>query len=272
MNKKLYKSVLCSNKEVSQHIYLATFKLLGGEVNILPGQFLHLLCLDFQQFHLRRPFTIFSFSTKDDRATVSILYEKVGRVTNYLSSLTLDSSYSGSFEFLMPLGIPFEIPVEGKRIVFVAGGIGIAAFGMLKEKITRDLILLYGARSKDCLIDLNLFQTPFTKVKYSTDDGSFGRKGFVSLLLEEDLKKYSRESIYYICGPTPMMANCFFLLKKYGARGYFSLENRMACALNVCRACVVKLKDKKTNSFKMATCCTDGPNFFIEQFPDTGWW
>lgn len=279
MKKGLYKSTICANREIVPDIYLTTFEIQNCKADIQPGQFLHLLCPDFPGFHLRRPFTIFGYSTNESSTKVSILYERVGRITNYLSKsvgpsqkVRLPTAASTTeIELLMPLGLPFKIAKE-KRTVFVSGGLGIAAFGILKEQIKSDTVLLYGVRSKEFLVDLNLFKNPFTEVKYSTDDGSFGRKGFVTLLLEEDLKKYVKESVYYICGPDPMMANCFLLLKKYGAKAYFSLENKMGCALNVCRACVVKVKNKKTNGFKMATCCTDGPNFSIDQLPDTGWW
>lgn len=269
MKKGVYKSTIYANKEIIQDTYLTTFEIQKCKVDIQPGQFLHLLCMNFPEFHLRRPFTVFNYSNNGSSAKVSILYKKVGRITTYLANI--NSDFSPSFELLMPLGTPFEI-TERKRTVFVSGGLGIAAFGILKERITSDTVLLYGARSKGFLVDLNLFKTPFTEVKYSTDDGSFGRKGFITLLLEEDLKKYSQDSTYYICGPDPMMVSCFLLLKKFSAKAYFSLENKMGCGLNACRACVLKVKDKKTNDFKMATCCTDGPNFSIDEFPDTGWW
>ncbi len=269
MKKGIYRGAICANKEIVSGIYLTTFEIQNCQNNIQPGQFLHLLCTNFPGFHLRRPFTIFGYSKDGSSTKVSILYEVVGRITTYLGNI--NSNFSPSFELLMPLGRPFEI-TQRKRIVFVAGGLGIAAFGMLKERLKSDTILLYGARSKEFLVDLRLFKSPFTEVKYSTDDGSFGRKGVITLLLEEDLKRYGQDSTYYICGPDPMMVNCFYLLKKFNAKAYFSLENKMGCALNVCRACVLKVKDKKTNGFKMATCCTDGPNFSIDEFPNTGWW
>jgi dihydroorotate dehydrogenase electron transfer subunit len=132
--------------------------------------------------------------------------------------------------------------------------------------------LLYGARSREYLVDLNIFNNCFQEVSFSTDNGTFGKKGFVSDLLQEDLKKYSTESVYYLCGPPKMLENCFFLLKKYKAEAFFSLENKMGCALNVCRACVVKVKSSNEKGYSMATCCFDGPNFHIDDFPETGWW
>lgn len=274
MTKKLYYATIEGNREVSRDIYLTTFKIRDNKLDIQPGQFLHLFCLNFPEFHLRRPFTVFNYTTKGEDTIVWILYEKVGRITNYLASCVPRARLNDTtdVQILMPLGVPFEIASKNKRVVLVAGGVGIAAFGILKKKIERDTILLYGARSADYLIDLNLFESPFNQIKYSTDDGSFGSKGFVTLLLEDDLRKYGNESIYYICGPEPMMVTSFFLLKKYNAMGYFSLENKMGCALGACRACVVKIKSDKIHNFKMATCCTEGPNFSIDQFPDTGWW
>ncbi len=276
MKKRLYRSYICENKEIVKDIFFTTFKIadVNESITIQAGQFLHLLCPDFPQFHLRRPFTIFDYSFEGNGIKVSILYEVIGRITHYLASTNLilehsKTQKSKSVELLMPLGNPFTI-MDSKRIVFVAGGIGIAAFGLLKKNIKNDVVLLYGARSKESLIDSDLFKSSFSDIKYTTDDGSIGTKGFVTLLLHDDLKKYGKQSAYYICGPEQMMIACFKLLKKYNAIAQFSLENKMACALNVCRACVVKVKNNK--GFRMATCCTEGPNFSIDKLPDHGWW
>ncbi|MFN7181209.1 MAG: hypothetical protein ACK4NF_00840 [Planctomycetota bacterium] len=283
MKKGIYKGYIFENKKVAKEIFLTTFVITGAidDIPVEPGQFLHLLCKDFPGFHLRRPFTIFDYSSRNNMTTISILYEVVGKITHHLSRSLQSHSVNNKDEanlnsnqcvdILLPLGRPFKV-IESKRIVFVAGGVGIAAFGLLKRKINSDLILLYGARSKESFIAIELFKSSFTEVKYSTDDGTFGKHGFVTSLLEEDLKKYGNESFYYICGPDLMMRTSFLLIKKYKCAGQFSLENKMGCGLGACKACSIRIKDKEKNTIRIITCCKDGPNFSIEEFPDNGWW
>ena len=97
----------------------------------------------------------------------------------------------------------------------------------------------------------------FGETYVSTVDGSVGTKGFVT----DIIKKLQEENKlvfdkYYSCGPVPMLKA---LVNAVGEDGYISLENRMACGIGACYACVCKKKKKDKNKDDYSRVCYDGP-------------
>ncbi len=164
------------------------------------------------------------------------------------------------FSVAGPLGNPNEIcanPSEfkDKRIVYVAGGVGIAPVypqvKYLKEHgIKVDVI--YGARNKDLFMIQDKIEEVANKVYYVTDDGSFGEKGFVTNVLEKNINNYD---ICVAIGPVIMMKNVTLLTVKNNIKTIVSMNPLMVDGSGMCGACRCKV-DGKT---KFA--CTDGPEF-----------
>jgi dihydroorotate dehydrogenase electron transfer subunit len=97
------------------------------------------------------------------------------------------------------------------------------------------------------------------KVLYSTEDGSCGTKGRVTLLLEKILKgRHSGEFFIQTCGPKKMMEAVIAIAAKYGVEGEASWDESMACGVGACLGCMVKMR----GGFKRA--CADGPVFKFE--------
>lgn len=118
-----------------------------------------------------------------------------------------------------------------------------------------DMVLefLLGARSAGDLLQVAEFGK-VGKVHLSTEDGSVGEKGFVTV----NSALSGHVDMIYCCGPSPMMKAVAAIAREKGVRCEVSLENMMACGLGACLCCV-------ENTVKGNVCvCTEGPVFNIE--------
>jgi len=245
-NQKRYK--ILSNKKVCEKFFCLSLSAKPLLKKIYPGQFVHLRVTEGLKPFFRRPFSVFRA-----QKSLEILYEVVGAGTEALSKKKKNST----IDCLGPLGTPFSMPPKKiEQIVMVAGGVGLAPFLLLTDKLKNkgyNLILLYGGRTRGHVPSFKEFRRNGCKVFISTDDGSVGVKGRVSKLLGKiNLKK---SSFIYTCGPKPMMASIQAFAKKNKIEGQASLEEVMACGVGTCLGCSIKTKQ----GYK--TVCHDGPVF-----------
>jgi dihydroorotate dehydrogenase electron transfer subunit len=149
---------------------------------------------------------------------------------------------------LGPYGNSFSIK---KNACIVAGGIGISSVSTLIDKLKGSTII-YGARSKNHLVFLKRYKNK--KLNVTTDDGSYGIKGFTTNVLEKLLKE-GKIKIVYTCGPEIMMKKVLELCNKYKVECEASLERYMSCAFGICGKCMINDK----------IVCIDGPIFNSKQ-------
>ena len=216
----------------------------------LPGQFVLVMAKNDSE---RIPLTIYDYDKKE--GILYLIYQVVGASTLELTTISKEL-----FSVAGPLGNANEIcknidDFKEKRIVYVAGGVGIAPVypqvKYLKEHgIRADII--YGARNKDLFLIHDKIESVANKVYYATDDGSFGEKGFVTNVLEKNINNYD---ICVAIGPVIMMKNVSELTRKYNIKTIVSMNPLMVDGSGMCGACRCKV-DGKT---KFA--CTDGPEF-----------
>jgi dihydroorotate dehydrogenase electron transfer subunit len=210
------------------------------------GQF---CMIGLEKVFLRRPLSI--YSVDKNTGTISFLYKVVGKGTDILAKLPVGSKV----KILGPLGKGYPLQVQDDiEPVLVAGGTGVASIHFLASNLNKTGSLYYGVRKKEELMCLESFKKMGWKINISTEDGSYGYKGFVTDLLA---KQIQQNSIIYVCGPTPMMKKVAEIAKDKKILGYASLEQKMACGVGNCQGCAVKIK----NGNKMA--CKDGPVFPI---------
>jgi NAD(P)H-flavin reductase len=167
-------------------------------------------------------------------------------------------------DFVGPLGNPSDLctdPIEEvrkKKIVFVAGGLGTAPVycqvkWLHEQGITADVIV--GARSKDILI-LEDEMKAVGNLYITTDDGSYGRTGNVTVCMEDLVTKEGKEYDHCVCiGPMIMMKFLSLLTKKLNIHTVVSMNPIMVDGTGMCGACRCSV-DGKT---KFA--CVDGPEF-----------
>ena len=116
--------------------------------------------------------------------------------------------------------------------------------------------MLLGARSAADLMGRDDFAALDVALDVATEDGSAGRRGLVTELLEDRLAE-SPGARVYACGPTAMMRRAAELAAARGARCHVSLENRMACGFGICLGCAVP--SAAHEGFDLV--CREGPVF-----------
>ncbi len=219
-------------KVVDENPYVKTF-FIDKRIDAKPGQFVMVWIPGVDE----KPFSL-SYLGKQTGITV----EEKGKFTSALFRV----KEGDSIGVRGPYGKEFSLKPNA---CVVAGGCGVAPLSPLIEQLPKPFVI-QGARSKDRLI----FPKRFEKANLATDDGSFGTKGFVTDVLESELKK-RKFSIIYTCGPEVMMKRVFELCEKYGVECEASLERYMKCGFGVCGQC-------EASGLRV---CKDGPVFASAQ-------
>lgn len=260
------------NRPVAPLHYCLTIALPAGFATPVPGQFVMLRETDRSDPLLSRPLSIFGFKQLNGGAILDLLYRIAGRGTSLLAKLSEGSPLT----VLGPLGRGFSIAPESKRVIFVAGGVGVAPLvfllraGILSQAENLPSRHFYlGARSADLLAGLEQLGG-VCELDLCTDDGSRGHRGLVTDLLQHDLPTDSGadlETTIYACGPMPMLGALSHLLAGRHIPCQISLEERMACGLGACLGCAVEtFGPAGEKSYKRV--CHDGPVFALREiFP-----
>ncbi|MEI6845542.1 MAG: sulfide/dihydroorotate dehydrogenase-like FAD/NAD-binding protein [Candidatus Firestonebacteria bacterium] len=240
-----------------------TVKLIEVEAPLIAasaksGQF---VVLRLKEGGERIPLTI---ADKDkNRGTVTIVFQVVGKTTMELAAFKEGDELK---DLLGPLGKATDF-AAAKNIVCVAGGVGIAEiYPEVKElhEEGKKVTTIIGARNKALLF----FEEELIKVSsafyVTTDDGTAGRKGFVSEVLKELLEKDKTIDLVVAVGPVIMMKVVSELTKNYQVRTLVSLNPIMLDATGMCGACRVTVGGKTLFG------CVDGPSFDGHQVDFTG--
>lgn len=243
---------ILKNEKISPNSYLMEVIAPDVIAKALPGQFAIVMAKDDSE---RIPLTIYDYDK--EKGILSLIYQVIGASTEELTTLKEKEEI---YAVVGPLGRPNEIcanpdEFKGKRIVYVAGGVGIAPVypqvKYLKEHgFAVDII--YGSREKELLLIRDKAESVARHVFYATDDGSFGEKGFVTNILEREINNYD---ICVAIGPVIMMKNVSELTKKHNMKTIVSMNPIMVDGSGMCGACRCEVDGKP----KFA--CIDGPEF-----------
>ena len=246
--KKETAKILSQNK-IADGIYSMWIETTAAK-EAKPGQFIDVYVNDDSKL-LPRPISI--CEVKDD--SLRIVYRVVGGGTKIMSTY----QEGDEIQIIGPLGNGFDMK-DGKAIL-VGGGIGIPPMvelaKNLSEKIGKEnVISVMGYRDELFLVD-ELEQ--FSTVVIATEDGSTGTKGTVIDALDENGVD---GDVLYACGPIPMLKALKDWANGKGIECQVSLEERMACGIGACLACVCKTKEKDEHSNVCnKRICKDGPVF-----------
>lgn len=231
---------------------------------MLPGQFAQIRVDGSSTTFLRRPISIHFVDR--ERNEIWFLVQLVGDGTRQLGKLKVGDVLN----VVLPLGNGFTLPgtpayakasvdgTDAQDILLVGGGVGAApllyAGAWLSQKGIRPTFLI-GARSKGDLLQMPLFEQ-YGDVYVTTEDGSYGEKGFVTQHSLLGQKKFGRIAT---CGPKPMMVSVARYARQAGTPCEVSLENKMACGVGACLCCV-----EDTAEHGHVCVCTEGPVFNID--------
>lgn len=218
-----------------------------------PGQFVTVRIPGRDAPFWRRPFSI----CRAARGRVELLIKVVGPGTLALAALRAGDG----LDVLGPLGCGFTLAGREDRIL-VGGGYGIAPLLFLAERLReggRKVTVLQGGRCAEDLLLRQEFKLSGAPVVCTTEDGSAGRRGRVTVLLEERLHAGRGPVRIAACGPHAMLAAVAKLAARYEAPAEVSLEALMACGLGVCNGCVQKVAGVYRR------VCHDGPVFAAQE-------
>ena len=214
-----------------------------------PGQF---IILRVDEDGERIPLTV--AGTDDQRGAVKIIFQIVG-ATTYQLSLKNEGEYIQ--DFVGPLGKPTEL--EGlKKVAIVGGGVGCAIALPIAEKLHEmgcEVHSYVGFRNKDLVILEDEFSAASDKLIMMTDDGSYGRKGVVTLPLQEALEAGEAYDEIITIGPLIMMKFVVATTRPFGVKTTVSMNPIMIDGTGMCGGC------RLTVGGKTKFACVDGPDF-----------
>lgn len=224
--------------------------------NCLPGQFVIVRMDDDGE---RIPLTICDYDRS--AGTVTIVFQVVGAETKRMTALDRGDCFR---DFVGPLGCPSELCKEdmeslrSKKILFVAGGVGTAPVypqvKWLKEQgIAADVIV--GAKTKEILIMEEEMKAVAGNLYITTDDGSYGRSGMVTKVIEDLVKEGKQYDVCIAIGPMIMMKFVCKLTKELNLPTVVSLNPIMVDGTGMCGACRVLVGGE------VKFACVDGPEF-----------
>lgn len=201
---------------------------------------------------LRRPLSIHS-STKDS-GQLKLLYAIKGRGTTYLSSLKSGDRVG----ITGPLGNGYEIYPDTRKLLLLAGGLGVAPILFLSQSAIAkgiSVTLLHGTKSETDIYPEHLLPDGI-KAIFATEDGSFGRQGLVTDSITEMIQEADQ---ICACGPLAMYYSLKEMTPKYpDISVQVSLELRLGCGIGACYGCSIPTRHG------VRQVCRDGPVFNLD--------
>ena len=253
MSDKVIKNVVITSMvKVTDGIYSMWIKDKDLACNAKPGQFVSLYCKEGSQL-LPRPISICEIDRENE--TLRLVYRVVGKGTKEFSKMNAGDT----IRVMGPLGNGFTL--EGKKAILIGGGIGIPPMLELAKSLDCEVQVVLGYRNYDLFLKDEF--TPYGKVIVSTEDGSVGTKGnVIDAIREKDVQG----DIIFACGPTPMLRGVKAYAQEKGLKAQLSLEEKMACGIGACLACVCQSKEVDSHTHvKNKRICKDGPVFYAEE-------
>ena len=236
--------------------------------NAKPGQFVSLYCKEGSRL-LPRPISICEIDKVNGE--LRLVFRIAGKGTDEFSKMKAGDS----IDVMGPLGNGFFL--EGKKVILIGGGIGIPPMlelaktlsGNAKDENGQAVVPVEGCEVQVVLgyRDNDLFLAdefkPYATVYVSTEDGSVGTKGnVIDAIKENNLEA----DMIMSCGPTPMLRGIKAYAEEKGVKAQVSMEERMACGIGACLACVCKSKEKDHHTnVNNKRICKDGPVFYADE-------
>jgi len=213
----------------------------------------HFIMARIDEHGERIPLTVADFNVT--RGTVTVVIQAVGKTTLEMMALREGDAI---LDFIGPLGLPSDIRKLDGTVVLVGGGLGVAPiYPQLREYKSRGnrTVSIVGFRNRDLVFWEDRFRESSDDLVVTTDDGSYGRKGFVTHALADILSREKDVREVVAIGPIPMMKACCEVTRPFGIPTVVSLNSIMVDGTGMCGSCRV------TVGGKMKFACVDGADF-----------
>ena len=242
-----------SQKALTSDVYSLWLDVGEMVKNVKAGQFVSLYSKDGSRM-LPRPISICE-AAKATKA-IRLVYRVVGEGTREFSRLAPEDQ----IKIMGPLGNGYTL--SDKKAILVAGGIGIPPMLQLAKELNRvEKTIVLGYRDSQSFLKDELER--YGRVVAASEDGSVGVKGNVlDAIREEGIEG----DIIYSCGPMSMLRAVKAYAEEKGMEAQISLEERMACGIGACLACVCQSKEVDGHSHvHNKRICKDGPVFDAQE-------
>ncbi len=257
-DRKKCKAVITAQTTIAEGIYSMWMKF-PEDTNIaaqaVPGQFISMYCREGSRL-LPRPISICQIREED--RLLRVVYRVAGKGTEEFSAMQLGQT----IDIVGPLGNGFTR--KKGRALLIGGGIGIPPMLALAEALQQEgcqVSVVLGYRDHDLFLKEEF--KPDGGVFVSTEDGSAGTKGNVIDAIQAN--RIEADTIY-ACGPMPMLRGVKEYAAQKGIPAQISMEERMACGIGACLACVCESKDEDAHSMvHNKRVCKDGPVFDAQE-------
>lgn len=219
--------------------------------NAKPGQFISVYTKDASKL-LPRPISLCEVDKEQGR--LRIVYRVVGAGTEEFSGYQAGDDIT----VMGPLGNGFTL--KDKKAFLIGGGIGIPPMLELAKQLDCEKQMVLGYRD---VLFLNKEFEAYGSVYMATEDGSAGTKGNV---IDAIRANGLAADVIYACGPTPMLRALKAYAEENGIECWLSLEEKMACGIGACLACVCKSKEVDHHTHvHNKRICKDGPVFLAQE-------
>lgn len=275
-------ATIVSQSRISAGIYDMVLSAPGISGEAAPGQFVNVYLNDKSRL-LPRPISLCGIDA--DRQTIRLVYRVSGAGTGEMAQMCAGDK----LEILGPLGNGFPLEeAAGKKVFLVGGGIGVPPLletakvlsesaaldeeqsdviadeqrvseksdGVNAKTRTTEVVSVIGYRS-DCFLKAEFDRYGDTII--ATEDGSTGTRGNVMDAIRADGRK---PDVIFACGPLPMLRALKTWAEEERIPCWVSMEERMACGIGACLACVCRTREIDGHSqVKNTRVCKDGPVF-----------
>ena len=243
-------------EKLAEKIFLMDVEAPRVAKHCEPGQFVIVKMDDLGE---RIPLTICDYDR--EAGTITIVVQIVGASTEKMSHLKAGDAFE---DFVGPLGCPSELiskdieELKKMNIVFIAGGLGTAPVypqvKWLKEQgASADVIV--GSKTKDLLLMEEDMKAVAGNLYITTDDGSYGRSGMVTKVIQDLYDEGKRYDVCIAIGPMIMMKFVCKLTKELNIHTIVSMNPIMVDGTGMCGACRLTVGDE------VKFACVDGPEF-----------
>ncbi len=250
--KRKESAVIISQERMGRDIY--SMWLQTEEIGSLavPGQFISMYTGDESKL-LPRPISLCEINR--EKRQLRVVYRVTGKGTG---TEHFSRQQPGALlGILGPLGNGFPLEAgAGKRVCLIGGGIGVPPMLELAKQLDAEKQLVMGYRDE-------LFLTEELRANgelyIATENGSAGTKGTVMDAIGEN---ELAPEVIYACGPAPMLRAVKQYAEDQKILCYVSMEERMACGIGACLACVCQSEEIDGHSqVRNKRVCKDGPVF-----------
>jgi ferredoxin--NADP+ reductase len=240
---------ILEKRKLNENVFLMEIKAPHVAKKVLPGQF---IIFRVHELGERVPLTVSDFDR--EKGSITIICQAVGKSTRQLSELE-----KGDYvlDIAGPLGLPTEL--EGaKKVAVIGGGVGCAiAYPQAKALFSSGAAvdIIAGFRNKDIVILEEEMRAVSNNLYITTDDGSYGEKGFVTTKLLSLIESGNDYDLVIAIGPVPMMKAVCDTTRPFNIKTIVSLNPIMIDGTGMCGGCRV------TVGGEIKFACVDGPDF-----------